>query len=110
MFLNILLVILTLAFLMFGWMKFTSPQMVEGFKHFGLPQWFRVVTGIVEVIGAILLFAGIWLNSLALIGAIVLGATMIGAVITHIRAKDPLSASTMPIILLALNILVIILL
>lgn len=109
MFLNILLVLLTLAFLMFGWMKFTSPQMVEGFNHFGLPQWFRVVTGIVEVLAALLLFAGIWVSSLAFIGALILAATMIGAIITHIRAKDPLSASSMPIVLLALNILVLIL-
>ena len=46
----ILQVILGLGFLMFGFMKFGSKQMVEGFKHYGYPGWFRVFTGIVELI------------------------------------------------------------
>lgn len=104
----ILQVILALGFLMFGWMKFTSEDMVKGFDHFGLPQWFRVVTGIVEWAGALLLIAGIWLTPLATIGAALLAITMAGAILTHIRAKDPLTGSIMPLILMLLNVVVVI--
>ena len=31
---------------------------VENFKQWGLPQWFRVVTGIVELVGPIALIIG----------------------------------------------------
>ena len=38
--------ILGLGFLMFGFMKFGSKQMVEGFKRYGYPGGFRVFTGL----------------------------------------------------------------
>lgn len=45
--------LLTLMFLMAEYGKATGSKMhVEGFKHWRLPQWFRVVTGIVELVGA----------------------------------------------------------
>ena len=64
----ILQIILGLGFLMFGFMKFGSKQMVEGFKHYGYPGWFRVFTGIVELIAAALVIAGIWNETLAALG------------------------------------------
>ena len=64
----ILQVMLGLGFLMFGFMKFGSKQMVEGFKHFGYPGWFRVFTGLVELLSAILVIAGIWNNTLGCFG------------------------------------------
>ncbi len=40
-------------FLFAGFGKVTGINMhVEAFNHLGLPQWFRVVTGIVELAGA----------------------------------------------------------
>jgi putative oxidoreductase len=50
---------------MFGFMKFGSKQMVEGFKHYGYPGGFRVFTGMVEVISGVLVIAGIWNATLA---------------------------------------------
>lgn len=91
---------------MFGVMKFTSPKMVEGFIHFGLPQWFRVVTGIFEFIGAAALLIGIWIPTLAIFGGIWLGIIMFFAALTHIRAKDPMSTAIMPTVLLILSIVV----
>lgn len=100
----ILQVILGLGFLMFGFMKFGSKQMVEGFKHYGYPGWFRVITGIVELISAALVIAGIWNETLAAWGGLFIVATMTGAIITHIKIKDTFKEMMMPIILLILGL------
>ena len=73
--------ILTAAFLAAGLAKLAGvPFMVGLFEQIGLGQWFRVVTGVVEVTGAVALLV----PGLASIGALWLGATMIGAVATHL--------------------------
>lgn len=104
----ILQVILGLGFLMFGFMKFGSKQMVEGFKHYGYPGWFRVVTGLVELISAALVIAGIWNETLAAWGGLFIVATMIGAIFTHIKMKDTVKNMIMPIFLLILGLVVLV--
>ena len=74
-------VLLTLAFLAAGIGKLIgAPMMVETFDTIGLGQWFRYVTGIVEVGGAVLL----WVPRRLSWGAALLGATMVGAVLAHV--------------------------
>ncbi|RCW63135.1 DoxX family protein [Saliterribacillus persicus] len=102
----ILQVILGLGFIMFGLMKFKSKQMVEGFKYFGYPVWFRVFTGLVELISAGLVISGIWNEKLAAWGGLLIVATMIGAIITHIKIKDSVKNMMMPIVLLILGLAV----
>lgn len=103
---TILQVVLGLGFIMFGFMKFNSKQMVEGFKNFGYSAGFRIFTGVVEIVAAILLIAGIWSDSLAVIGSFLVVATMIGAILTHIKIQDKLKGMMMPIILLVLGAIV----
>jgi putative oxidoreductase len=81
--------LLALMFLMAGFGKVTGSKMhVEGFEHWKLPQWFRVVTGIVELVGAAALIIGYWEPSWAAAGALLLGITAIGGILTHLRVKD----------------------
>ena len=50
----ILAVFLALAFIFFGGVKLVgNPGMVEEFARIGIGQWFRFVTGFLEVSGAI---------------------------------------------------------
>ncbi|GAA3400595.1 DoxX family protein [Paenibacillus hodogayensis] len=98
--------ILALGFLLFGLMKFGSRQMVEEFKRHRFPAAFRLFTGFVEVAAAVLLVIGIWNDRIAAIGGAVLVVTMIGAVLTHVRSKDPASKLSMPFILLVLALVV----
>ena len=74
-------VLLAFAFILFGTLKLIGvPMMVTVFDHVGLGQWFRYATGAIEVGGAVLL-----LNSrFAGAAALVLAATMIGAIISHL--------------------------
>lgn len=100
----VLQALLGLGFLMFGYAKFTSPDMAEGFKHFGYPSWFRIFTGVVEIIAAILLIIGIWNTTFAAWGSFLVVATMIGAILTHIKIKDTLKGTMMSIILFILGL------
>ncbi|MDF2646985.1 MAG: hypothetical protein K0Q73_2790 [Paenibacillus sp.] len=103
----IIQIILALGFLMFGAAKLGSKQMVDEFTRYGMPQWFRVITGLLEIAGAALLVAGIWNDSLIAIGGLLLAVIMAGAVITHLRIKDPVSKIGMPIILLILTLVIV---
>ncbi|MCM3625781.1 DoxX family protein [Paenibacillus glycanilyticus] len=102
----ILQVILGLGFLMFGFMKFGSKQMVEGFSHYGYPGWFRIFTGIIEVISGILVIVGIWNVTLAAWGSLIIVLTMIGAILTHIKIHDSVKQMMMPILLFIFGLVV----
>ncbi|WP_310620451.1 DoxX family protein [Flexibacterium corallicola] len=89
-------VLLTLVFVGSGGAKLIGvPEMVEGFETLGSGQWFRYFTGLVEVVGATLLW---WPNRQAF-GASLLGATMIGATLIHWFIIGP---SAVPAIILGL--------
>jgi putative oxidoreductase len=93
--------LLALAFVAAGGAKlYGVPMLVEEFQHIGLGQWFRYVTGGLEIVGAILLL----LPQKAVFGALLLICIMVGAVITHLFV---IGGSAVPaIVLLALNAVV----
>jgi putative oxidoreductase len=102
---NIVLWLLQIAaagmFVMVGLSKLSgNEQMVALFTAIGLGQWFRYLTGILEVAGAILLL----IPRTSGLGALMLVGVMIGAVMTHlfVIGGNPLMA----IILLAITSLV----
>ena len=69
------------TFFMTGWMKLSgNEQMVQLFAAIGIGQWFRYLTGLIEVSCATLLL----IPSLSGVGALLLIPTMIGAIITHL--------------------------
>ena len=86
-------VIATALFLMAGASKLGGAQdAIVLFDRIGVGQWFRYVTGVIEVAGAILLitprFAGV--------AALVLVGVMIGAIVTEVFliAGNPAPAAT----------------
>ncbi len=100
---TILQIILGLMFIMSGFGKFTAKMQVENFKNsYRLPGWFRIVTGLVEIAGAAALIAGIWNTDWAIYGGLIIGVTMLGAVLTHLlRAHDSIG-KTIPAFVLML--------
>ena len=70
------------------------PAMVALFDAIGIGQWFRYVTGLVEVGSAIALLA----PSVAVFGALALVATMVGAIVAHLFIVG--GSPAMPAILL----------
>ena len=82
-------------FIMAGWKKLSGdPMMVGLFDKLAIGQWFRYLTGAMEVGGAILLL----IPRLSGVGATILIPVMLGAIATHlfIIGGSPLT----PIILL----------
>jgi hypothetical protein len=74
-------ILLALAFGAAGATKLAGvPQMVQLFDAVGFGQWFRYLTGAVEVIGAILLLV----PATGFVGGLLLAATMVGGVATHL--------------------------
>jgi uncharacterized membrane protein YphA (DoxX/SURF4 family) len=54
--------------------------MVALFEAIGVGQWFRFVTGLIEVVSAVALLV----PALAPFGALLLASTMLGAIATHL--------------------------
>jgi putative oxidoreductase len=92
---NVVLWVLQIAgagmFLMVGFLKLSgNAQLVALFEAIGVGQWFRYLTGILEVAGAILLL----LPRTSGVAALMLAGVMVGAVVTHlfIVGGSPLGA------------------
>jgi putative oxidoreductase len=82
---NLVLWVLQIAaagmFLMVGFLKLSGDaQLVGLFETIGLGQWFRYLTGTLEVAGAILLL----IPRKSGLGALMLAGVMTGAVVTHL--------------------------
>ena len=72
---------LAAMFVFAGGLKLTgAPDMVRLFDAVGIGQWFRYVTGSIEVVSAVALLVPSW----AAFGALLLIPTMVGAVFTHL--------------------------
>jgi len=88
-------VLLALMFFMAGGHKVTGdPQMVGLFDAIGIGQWFRYVTGILEIGGGVLLLV----PRVQAVGAALLSTVMVGAVATHLFVLH--NAPSMPLVLL----------
>lgn len=105
---GILQTLLGLGFLMFGYQKFTSEDMKQGFKYFGYGDGFRIFTGTFEILTAVIIVAGLWIKPLATVGGIMIVVTMIGAIFTHLKIKDKVHNMLMPFILLVMGMVVVI--
>jgi hypothetical protein len=102
---NVVLWVLQIAaalmFLMAGSSKLLgNPMMVGMFQTIGLGQWFRYLTGGLEVVGAILLL----IPALAGLGGALLVPVMIGAVATHLFIIG--GSPAIPLILLVVTALI----
>jgi putative oxidoreductase len=86
------------VFLLAGISKLAgAPLMVAMFGAIGIGQWFRYVTGTIEVVSAVLLL----IPSLAFFGAAALVPTMVGAILTHLFIVGGNPA--VPVVLLAIT-------
>jgi uncharacterized membrane protein YphA (DoxX/SURF4 family) len=111
---NIALVILAAllglvtAFSAFG--KFSNnAKAVDMLHHLGLNDGQIRGLAIIEVLGALGLLVGIWIPILGLLAAIGFVLYFLGAMVMHVRSKDPMKDSAPALVLLILSIIVTIL-
>lgn len=77
------------------------PIMVENFQQIGLGQWFRYLTGILEIVGGIMVL----MPPVVAIGGVLLSCIMVGAIATHLLL---MGGSAVPaIVLLVLSAIVV---
>lgn len=77
--------LIALVMLMAGVSKLRgTEEQVKGFAAMGYPLWFLYAIGVVEVVGAILLLV----PRTAALGVLLLGATMVGAVVSLLKIGD----------------------
>lgn len=101
--------VLAAVFLLSGGLKLAGVRMqVDNFNRYGYPQWFRVVTGVVEVAGAAGMVAGLFAGEVAIAAGVVLAVTMVGAAYTDARKSAPAMVIA-PIVLFGLCAAVVIL-
>lgn len=73
-------ILLAVIFLSEGAAKFPESRMwLRIFDQIGFGQWFRYVTGVVEIVGALLLLV----PATRYVGAALLMCTMLGALLVH---------------------------
>lgn len=76
----VLRILLAALFLFAAYMKLTSqPMMVDEFGVIGLGQWFRYLTGLLELVGGI----AVLVPAVSVFGAILLLCVDIGAFVTQ---------------------------
>jgi len=86
------------AFLAAGGSKLAGvAPMVAAFEKIGVGQWFRYLTGLLEVLGAV----GLLVPGFAFYGAALLSTVMVGAIIAHLTVLG--GSPVAPIVLLLIT-------
>lgn len=100
--LRILTALLGAMFVMVGGMKILNPSgAAQMFADYGYPGWFGVVTGVIELVSGVLLFA----PRFTVYAAAALVVVMAGATATHLKAGET-NRLTPPIALLIISAVV----
>jgi uncharacterized membrane protein YphA (DoxX/SURF4 family) len=89
-----------------GWRGGSAQNMKEEFQTYGLPEGFVWVIGFVKLLLAVLLVAGIWFPAVTQPAAIGMAVLMLGAVVMHVKVKDPPKKSLPAFTMLVLSLVV----
>ena len=67
----------------------SAKTLRQEFSAYGLPDAAFYVVGTLKILSAVLLIAGIWYPALVLPAAAVVAVLMVGALMMHLKVKDP---------------------
>jgi uncharacterized membrane protein YphA (DoxX/SURF4 family) len=79
---------------------------VQNFERWGYPDWFLILTGVIELTAAILLIVSVVFGRVATIGALLITGVMCGALYTRIANDDAVSTIIPPLVLLIVAVIV----
>ena len=85
----------------------SSKSIIEEFATYALPAWFSYLVGALKISSAILLIAGIWLPQLVLPVSSLVSSLMVGAILMHLKIRDPLIKSLPALLMLILGLSII---
>ncbi len=81
-----------------------SQNLKQEFLAYGLPLGVFYLVGFLKVGSAIALLASLWLPSIAIYPAGVVAFLMVGALLMHVKVKDPLLKSLPAALMLAMSL------
>lgn len=91
-------VAVALAFVSLGSQKFTERMWVQIFDRIGFGDWFRYLTGVLQITGGVLVL----IPRTCLIGLLLLACTMVGAMLAWVLVLDSPGSALVPGIALAI--------
>jgi hypothetical protein len=83
-----------------------ATNLKEEFTAYGLPTWFMYLIGALKISSALALLAGIWLSSLVVPAAILVVVLMLGALMMHVKVKDPMIKSMPAALMLTMGLVI----
>lgn len=92
-----------IAFLFYGLSCIFSSKMVTEFERYGLKK-FRLLTGSLEVLGALGQLASFWLPQLLVVSSLGLACLMACGIWTRWRIRDPWIAFSPAAVLMLINL------
>jgi hypothetical protein len=90
-----------------AWRPEGAASMSEEFRAYGYPDGMWKLIGAAKLSLAALLLAGIWYPGLAVSAGLGMAILMTGAVLSHLRVRDPLIKSLPSFTLLVLSLAVV---
>ncbi|MGP4079450.1 DoxX family protein [Pseudalkalibacillus sp. R45] len=101
--------ILVSVFALVGFQKVLGTQeQIRAFNHLNLPQWLRVLTGWMQLLGVIGLIIGYMIPEFIFISGIWFGIIMVAAVIFHLRVNDPITKAVPALMFASMAIIMIV--
>lgn len=85
----------------------TAADMKAEFASYGLPSWSVYLIGGLKITAALALILGIYFESLIIPFASLLGLLMVGALLMHLKVKDPFKKTIPALVMLMLCISII---
>ncbi len=86
--LSVCLQALVAAAIFFVWVV-RYANIIQEFKHYGLPDWLRDLVGVLKMTFALLLLIGVERPLFAVVGGAGIALLMLAAFVTHLREKNP---------------------
>lgn len=83
-----------------------ARNMCEEFAAYGLPRWFMYVIGGAKLGLAVVLILAIWSPSLRIPAALAMAVLMLGAIVMHVKVKDPPLRAMPASLMLVLSLIV----
>jgi len=85
-----------------------SKSLKEEFAAYGLPEWMFYLVGFLKVSSAIAILVGFLFPALIAVGAAVISVLMLGALVMHVKVKDPLLKSLPAISMLLMSLFLVV--
>jgi hypothetical protein len=90
------------AFLIYGFLCVFTSHMRDEFERFGMSKY-RLLTGILEILGALGTLIGLFWTPLFIFSTLGLGTLMFLGLVTRVRVRDPIVQTLPAFSLMVLN-------